>query len=280
MAANFSLQGIVARARSAARALIDGNTSDGNGPRLSRYQEQYSLSPMVGESVLADEGSLFAATMLPGATPLQLGISAVYSATAAALVCKNNAPINGGPNSPRVFIRHIHFSLAVAPAAGTDLQYASILDNINRSPTTVAPVATPATASAYLPPVVCPNMNENPQANGVWWFPVSIAAGVPPTIPAQGGNARVIVGNGLLRAQIPVASAAGASDDYRIVFGANAATSGQLVTAAAAGASRIVESHPAVVIGPQEYFIFYLWSLSNAATGLAFLGLDVSHYER
>lgn len=279
-APNSALQGWVARSLRAAAVLIDGSASDSRGPRMSRYSEQMGTVGMVGEPQLCDEGAIYTASMLPGATALQLGVSAVFSATNACLVCKNQAPVGSGLNQ-RIQLRDIHFNLSAPPAAGTSLQYATVIDDIVRTPTTVSILGTAANGSGYAAPNNCSNMDEiNTNSPAQWWFPQSTAAGTAIVVPAAGADARTIVGNGLLRAQIPVGTAAGASDDYRIVFGATDRPAGQLVTAAPAGASRIVEPHPAVSIGPQQTFLFYLWSLSNAATGLAFLGLDVSYIVR
>lgn len=272
----FSLRGWVARSLTAARKMIETDSSDPSGPRMSRYGEQYGVVPVVGEPALADEGSLVIASMLPAATALQLGLSAAFSATAAAIVVANQAP--AGPQSPRITLRDIHLVQSVAPTSGTGLAYATVLDNINRAPTTVSgdgSPGTPATVTAYRAAANVTNMDESNAPVGRAWFPLSIAAGAPPTVPAPSQNARTMVGNGSLRAQIPVVG-----DDYRIVFGATDRPGGQLVTAAPAGASRIVESHPAVVIGPQQYFLLYLWSPSNITAGNAWSQIDVSWFER
>jgi hypothetical protein len=220
-------------------------------------------------------------SMLPSATALQLGLSASYSATAAALVFKNNAP--AGPSSPRCHLRDIHFLCAVAPTSGTGLLYATALDNVNRTPTTISGLGapgTPATVTAYQAPAVCTNIDENPTINGVWWFPLSTAAGAPPTVPAQGANARILVGNGNLRTVIPVgAASSGVQDDYRIVFGATD-RSGTGTLRSSAGALQLVEYHPAVTVGPQEFFLMYLWAPSNVTAGFAFAGLDCTWFER
>jgi hypothetical protein len=117
-------------------------------------------------------------------------------------------------------------------------------------------------------------MDEAPSVYGVPYLPLSTAAGAPPTVPSAGTNARVIVGNLPLRAQIPVVG-----DEYIITFG-NVDPSGQLVTAAPAGASRVVSYHPPVVVGPGQWFLLYLWSPSNITAGLAFSGLDMGWSER
>ena len=275
---NIAQQGWVGRALSKARAILDGNDSDRVGPRFGRYSEQYMLAPLVGESVLCDEGSLMMASLAPSATALQLGVSATYVATAAAIVFKNDAPSGSGI---RCSLRDIHFLCAVAPTLGTGLLYATVLDNKDRAPTTVVlQGGTPATATAYLAPNVCLNIDETPSVNGKCWFPLSTAAGAAPTIPAQGATARILVGNGNLRSVIPVGAAtSGVQDDYRIVFGAMDRPA-QGAARSAAAASVIVEPHPAVMIGPQQFFILYLWAPSNATAGFAFAGLDVSWFER
>jgi len=276
-APNYAPQGWVARTLSKARAMIDGNVSDPTGQRLGRYQEQISLVPMIGEPLLCDEGSLMMSSMLPSATALQLGISATYSAITPALVFKNNAPV--GPSNPRCHLRDIHFLIATAPASGTGLLYATVVDNVPRVPTQSV-LGTPTTGTSYAVTAVCTNIDESPGIVGQWYFPQSTSGGVPPAAPAQGGNARILVGNGNLRTVIPVGAAtSGVQDDYRIVFGATD-RAGQGVLSSTAGATKIVEYHPAVTIGPQEFFLLYLWAPSNSVTGMAFAGLDVSWFER
>lgn len=275
-------QGWVARTLAKARFISDSNFSDPTGQRFGRYGETFITSDMMGEPILCDEGALMISSMLPSATALQLGVSASYSATAAALVFKNNAP--SGASSPRCHLRHIHFLVATAPASGTGLLYATVVDNVNRAPTTISGIGapgTPATQTAYQAPSVCTNIDEGPTINGVCYFPLSTSGGAPPVIPAQGSNARVLVGNGNLRTVIPVGAAtSGVQDDYRIVFGSTDYGISQGALRSTAGATLITEPHPAVTVGPQEFFILYLWSPSNATTGLALAGLDVSWFER
>lgn len=274
-APNYAGQGWVARTLSKARFIIDSNLSDVTGPRFGRYQEQVILAPMVGEPLLCDEGSLFVSSMLQGATSLQLGLSASYSATAPAFIFKNNAPV--GPQSPRCHLREIHLTVTTAPTSATALNYSTGLDNINRAPTTVSALGSPATATAYAAPAYASNIDESPTANGVWYFPQSTAAGAPPAVPAQGSNFRTLVGNGILRTVIPAAN-----DEYRIVFGAT-----DKLVASATGANTkagtvgwIFEPHVAVTVGPQSFFLLYLWAPSNATAGIAFSQVDVSWFER
>lgn len=277
----YSTQGWVARTLAKARSILDSNASDPTGQRFGRYGETYSVVPVVGEPALCDEGALMIASMLPSATVLQLGLSATYSSTAAAIVFKNNAPT--GPSSARCHLRDIHFLCATAPTSGTGLLYATVLDNVSRTPTTISGLGapgTPATVTAYQAPVVCTNIDESPSPQGQVWFPLSTSGGAPPTVPAQGASARIVVGNGNLRSVIPVGAAtSGVQDDYRIVFGSTDRAATQSLSSTA-GATKIVEVHPAITVGPQEFFLLYLWAPSNITAGFAFAGLDVSWFER
>ena len=243
--------------------------------RKSRYGESYLYSVWPTDQVLADEGSYFISALGPQATALQLGISANFSAIAAALAFQNTegAQFDGGV---RCYPRYIKFLCSVAPASGTALLFASVLDASMRTPTTVVKDGgVAATATCYKSPVVCSSLDQAEGGKGQPYFPLSTAAGAPPAIAAASQGARTIVGNGSLRAQIPVVG-----DEYIIQFGMGDHPAGSLVTAAPAGASRIVVSHPPIVIPPQAWWLFYLWAPSNAATGMAFSGFEVGWAER
>lgn len=219
---------------------------------------------------------VFVASMTPGQTALQLGISASFSATAAALVFRNSAA--NVPGAPYCYLREIHFTVATAPASGTGLLYASVVDSTSRTPTTVAAVGSPANGNAYAPTPVCTTGGNSPTIAGVPYFPNSTSGGGPIVIPAAGGSVRTIEGNGNLRSVIPVgAASSGVQDDYRIVFDDIGITSVGL--ASTAGATRIVENHPPVALAPQQWYVLYLWSPSNAATGMAFAGLTMTWRE-
>lgn len=279
---NYSAQGLVARFLKNMAAAIDGQQSNPLGPRMNGYNEQGMFISDHGEPLFADEGSLFMASMGPSATALQLGLSATFSATAAAIVIKNNAPV-GSPI--RTKLREIHFLCAVPPTAGTSLLYATVIDNVNRNPTTLSSGSggtgpgTPATVTAYLAQLNAATYSGGLPVSQVF-LPLSTAAGAPPTVPAASAGARVIVGNGNLRSVIPVGAAtSGVQDDFRIEFGAQDKATGG-ATRSTAAASQIIEPHPAVSLGAQETFLLYLWAPSNITAGLAFAGLDVSLVER
>jgi hypothetical protein len=274
---NYSLQGWVARAIQKIGLQNDGGPSDPRGPRFNQWDEQQVAVGLGGEMQFADEGTLCVATMTPSQTALQLGISAAFSGASAALVIHNNAPAGSGI---RCMLREIHFLIATAPASGTGLLYATEIDSNNRAPTTVSGTGspgTPATATAYLPLVNTPNFSNAPVSLlPSVWFPLSTSAGAPPVVPAPSSSQIVLVGNGNLRSVIPVGAAtSGVQDDYRLVFGAtDKATGGTLRSTAAA--TQVIEPHPAVSLDPQAFFLLHLWAPGNAATGMAFAGLDVS----
>lgn len=231
--------------------------------RLGRYGDQKVESAWPTDHLLADEGALMVASTLPGATALQLGLSASFSATAAAFVLGNSAPAGG----PRLYPKFLKLAQSVAPTSGVDLRYAIVLDSINRAPTTISNgtggsgPGTPATVTAYRSTVVCTNSDINPQIYGVPYFPLSAAAGAPPTVPAASQFARTIVGNGYIKNSIPVVK-----DQYVLQFG-SADIGGSFQAAAAL--SKIVEHAPAIVIGPGQFMLLYLWSASNITAGNA-----------
>src|SRR5581483_10637988 len=176
-----------------------------------------------------------------------------------------NGDTPGKNESLRVFPDYVRLNVMTAPTSGTALRLATVLDTASR---------VPATATAYRSPVT--NANPDDAANPVTqvYLPLSTSGGAPPTVPAASQNARVVVGNASLRAQIPVAG-----DEYVIDFGGDI-PSGQLVTAAPAGASRVVLPHPPVALGPGHSLVIYLWAPSNATAGIAFDGIDGGLWER
>lgn len=241
--------------------------------RGSPFNEQFVVSPVPFRQALADEGSLFSATMLPSATILQLGLAATFVATTAAFVLTNKAnPLD--PNAPTCFLDYIHMIVGgTVPTSASAWAYATVLDTIDRSPTTVVlQGGSAANGAAYTPTVFNNNSGLNPRNAGVPFFPLSTTAGAPPTVPAASANARTIVGNGQIRSTIPVIG-----DDYRIVFGAGdtAPSFGRAATI-----MNIVEPHPEVAIAPGNSFLLYMWGLSNVTAGITFSGFDVGWIER
>lgn len=251
------------------------------GPlRSSPYNEMYVIPALSKKYPSVDGGEYRTATMLPGATALQLGISATFAATAAAIAFQNSTAVKA--HNKRCYLDYIRMLVITAPASATNWLGAIVLDSKDRTPTTISNGAggsgpgTPATVTAYKSTVFNPNMDDTEsQTVGVPFFPLSAAAGAPPTVPAPGQNARTIEGNISIRAQIPVAG-----DEYILDFGADNSPSSALVTAAPAGASRVVVPVPGCIVGPQQWALLHMWGLSNAAAGIAFAGLSMGWWER
>lgn len=267
------LRGIVSRLLPFARQ----DSPDADVPtRLGRYGDVKVESAWPTDHLLADEGSLFVATMLPGATALQLGLSAAYVANAAAIVIQNTDVLGG----KSTYLKKIKMGVLTVPTSGTDLRFAVVIDSINRQPTTlsngggangVGP-GTPANATAYRAPLVPTNQNVNIQAVSQVFFTMSTAAGAPPAIPNPSAAARYIEGNGFIKNSIPVAK-----DQYVLQFGC--ADNGGTYQAAAALA-KIVEHVSACPIGPGQSMAIHIWSNGNITAGLALDNITVELAEK
>src|SRR5690349_19062735 len=97
------------------------NTRDGDPSRASIYGDGYVLPLGVKKHWLADEGSFFTATLAPGATALQLGLSASFSAAACCLAFQNT-DTSGKPDSQRCYLDQIRFNVVTPPTSGTSLR--------------------------------------------------------------------------------------------------------------------------------------------------------------
>jgi hypothetical protein len=258
-------------------AIQDQNTNPG-ASRGDRFGGKHVSVGLQGQWAAADEGVLFVASMTPGQTALQLGLSASYSGTAAAFMLINtDSPQN--PNARRIFPKKLRMVVSGAPTSATNWVFSTQIDNVNRQPTNVTGgsgvAISAATATAYSPAANNTNMGIANKAVGVPYFPVSIAAGAPPAIPAPSPAARTLVGNGILRSQIPVVG-----DEYDIVFGAIDDIGSMMMTAAPAGYSRITFPHEALAIDPGQSLIVYMWGTSNATAGIIFNDVTMSWLER
>lgn len=256
-------------------AMADGPDSD-RVVRLGRYGDQRVESMWPSDHLLADEGSIVVATMMPGQTALQLGLSASFSATAAAFVLVNS-DVAGGK---RCYLKSLKLASLTVPTSGTDLRYAVVIDSANRTPTTISNAAnsdrgpgTAATVTAYRALSFITNQDINDRLQvGIPYFPFSTSGGAPPTVPGAGPAARTIVGNGYIKNSIPVTK-----DQYFVQFGG--VDAGGTYQSAAALA-KIVEHAPAVVIGPGQTALIYLWSNGNITAGNAFDDAQLVWVER
>lgn len=254
-------------------AVLDGPEAE-RAVRLGRYGDVRVEPGFVGEHVTADEGAYMVASTLPGTTALQLGISAAFSATAAAFVLGNSDAAGG----KRIYPRILRLAQSVAPTSGVDLRMAIVIDSKDRTPTTISNgtggsgPGTPATATAYRPPVVCTNQDVNPNIVGVPFFPLSTASGAPPTVPSAGQFARTIAGNQYVKGSIPVVK-----DQYVVNFG-DVGSQGTFQGAAAL--AQITVGVPPIVIGPGQFMVIYLWSASNITAGNAWDDVSLSWIEK
>lgn len=240
--------------------------------RAGRYGELYVNSVWPTDQILADEGAYYTATLGPGATSLQLGLSAAYSATSAAIVIQNgdSSAFDGGR---RIYLRYIRMSVVTVPTSATLWVYTSVIDPTARAPSTVVPLVggTPATLTAGKATPISTSLDQGTPSIANVYFPLSTSAGGPPTVPAASVGARTIVGNGFLRGQIPVAF-----DEYIIQFGNADYPSSNVI----ATASRITSIHPPVVISPGGTFLFSMWGTGNVTAGIAFNAMDIGWAER
>lgn len=258
------IKGIIGRSLRNLVPAVDGTEED---TRLGKYGDLKVESAWPDMTLLCDEGAYMVASMAPAQTALQLGISASFAATAAAFVLQNTDA--AGTLSKRVYPKFLRLAVSVVGTSGVDLRYAIVLDSKDRTPSTISNASgsdrgpgTPATATAYRSPVFCTNMDENPQIIGVPYFPLSTAAGAPPTVPSAGQSARTVVAQGFIKN-----SALVAKDQIQLVFGA-VDIPGSFQGAAAL--CKLVEAVPAVALGPGNFLLIYLWSASNVTAGNAF----------
>ena len=247
---------------------LSGPESD-KALRAGPYGDLKVESAWPTDHLLADEGAYMVANMIPGATGLFNGLLGSYTAaamsTVATVVLYNSASPNMGGGGPNLYPRFLRMVCAQVPTSGTELLYSIVIDSINRSPTNNgSPLGQtgPGSATAaygYRVPVACTNMNVNPPIAGVAYFGNSTTAAAPMAVPAPSGQARVIVGNGTIKASPPTLL-----DQYTIQFGG--VDRGGTVQAGAAIA-KIVEHAPPVVIGPGQTMTVFVWSPANVGTG-------------
>jgi len=227
------------------------------------------------DQMLADEGSLIVGSLGPGATSLQLGLSAAFAGAAPAVVLFNSDSSNYD-GAKRLYPRFLKFNVVTAPTSGTALWMATVLDTGNRAPTTVVNLVggTPATATAGLVPAVNTSGDVGSTPVGKAYFPLSTAAGAPPAVPAATQSARTLMGNLNLRTGIPIVG-----DEVFVQFGM-ADYPKVFAPAAITTPARETFFHPGVVVPPGGTLLIYLWAPGNVTAGLAFSGMDIGWAER
>ena len=261
MANEIVQRGIVGRLLRYAQKQQDGQPSTPAGARIGPYGEQVVSPILHNKAALAEEGAYYSNGLAAGSSAITYGVTTAYTTPATSYpfaVMQNND--NGvGVNLVPDFLRLV---VTTAPAAATSAYLTLVVDQY-RSPSANATLVQNA---------VNHNSGVGSQSISNLWVPTT---GTNMTLPAATGAARTVVRNKIIRAQIPVAL-----DEVIIQFGSvDGDAGGNLLTAAPAGASKIVAQVPPVVLNPQEFLLAYLWFPSS--TGFAaFNYLEEGHYER
>jgi len=239
---------------------LDNVGREGSPIRGGRYSEQYTLNLWNTKHLLADEGSAFVTTNPTPGTAVTYALQTSFSDTAAFMVIKNNDI--GTTAGKRIYLDALKLILTgTAPTGTVSMEFAFKLDNINRLPTANSSTLTPINVNmdasvGTIAQVFCPN------------------AGAP-TVPASSASAR-LVGRSHISTSLGITG-----DEYNLQFGATDIQSGIPGTTAArsTGVARINGDAPAIVIGPQQFCVIYMWWLTAATTAPSF-EFQLTHFER
>lgn len=216
--------------------------------RLSRYGEQYALSPIPTKHVLADEGIYFVGSnQSPGTTVQKQALATSFSNTVGIAHIFNTE--TSDTTGKRIFFDYIKLILAgTAPATTVSMEFALALDTATREPSaanrtlitaknvnSASAVASIAQASQYL------------NANAF-------------TVTAPTGNVRY------LRGHIPTGLGI-TGDEYILKCGGEdlGATPGATATRAAMTARLTAYCAP-LIIGPGQSLVIHQWWLTETTT--------------
>lgn len=224
------------------RGLPQPTVDDGDKElRLDRYGSQIINVGAGGKQNLADEGAYYVATNPTPGTAVVFATVTAFADTTALFVFKNDD--KAGTKAKRIYFDYIRLLLkGTAPTTAASWEYAIKTDaDVSRAPT--------AGSTAIIP--VNPNADEA-SASIAKVFAFSAAA---LTVPASSGAAR-LVSRGTLEQGLNVTG-----DEYVLAFGpADTVAGGNALTAArAAQPARFVNSAPPVILGPQQWMVFYVW---------------------
>lgn len=258
-------QGIVARKKGAPSQ--DGNR-DGVPFRTGRYSEEYNLSLIPKNHLLADEGSYFvSSTPTPGTGIIGIaamtGIPTLGAGTDLNpyIVAYNSAQPSDGT---RCYLDALQLLTITPGTNGVGLNFAVQTDLWANRVKNAA-----AMGGTLLTPV---NANQDDGTAPVLkvWMGANVLLGSNGTA-GQGGSARLFP-----RRQFrPVITVAG--DIYAMTFGGSEQFVGSLISSGTAICQQSF-NYPPIIIGPQQVALIYLWSPSQTV-GATFDG-DVSWWER
>jgi len=261
MANEIVQRGIVGRLLRYAQKQQDGQPSTPAGLRTGPYGEQFAYPILHNKAALAEEGAYYSNGLAPNTAAITYGVTTQYTtyATSYPLVVLMNNDNGVGVNLVPDFIR---FQMVGVPTSATAYYLTLVVDQYR----------TPSANFTQVQNAVNHNTGVGSQSISNMYVP---STGTNMTLPVATAAARIIARNIPLRAQVPVTL-----DEYVIQFGSvDGLAGGSPMTAAAAGASRIVAQVPPVVLNPQEFLLVYLWGPSQAAFP-TFTCIEEGHYER
>lgn len=258
-------QGVVARKRPGANS---EGARDGVPFRSGRYGEEYNLSLIPKNHLLADEGSYFvASTPTPGT-----GLSGIAAMTGVPtlgagtdlnpyVVIYNSAqPADG----TRVYLDALQLITITPGTNGTSLNFAAQLDvwasRVKNAAAVGGTLLQPANA----------NMDDGNAPVARVWVGANTVLGSQGTA-GQGGSTRLFP-----RRQFrPVITVA--ADIYAITFGGSEQFVGSLISSGT-GICQQSFNYPPLIVGPQQVALLYLWAPSQTVAST--FDADVSWWER
>jgi hypothetical protein len=253
------IKGLVGRALPTPNA--DSQSND-IGSRFGRYGENYVLSAIRKQHLLADEGSYFTASNAQTAItgPAATG----FVATTPALVVYNGASAGG----PRIYLDYLALTAGGTAfsnsTSNTGMFYALYIDTGNR----YVSGGTALTAK-----------NANMDSNNNSFASVVFGA---PTASAASAAVRSLVGQRLFREPVSATALSLASmDEWTFNFGGVEGGPANSVGSSGVLQANIVHkvfNLPPVVIGPGQSALLYIWQISNSgATAGNFNRFIASH---
>jgi hypothetical protein len=255
------IRGLVGRSKGA----LNGDSQNNDvGSRFGSYGENYVLSVVRSNHLLADEGSYFTASSAQ--TAITGPAAAGWVATTPALVVYNGASAGG----PRIYLDYLYLlnggTAFSNSTSNTGMFYAIYLDAGNR----YASGGTTLTAKNA-------NMDSNIASNA------AVAFGAP-TATAASGTVRSIVGQRLFRAPVSATALTLANmDDWMFNFGGVEGGPVNIVGSSGvlqANISHSVFNVPPVVIGPGQSALIYIWQISNSGPTAGNLIPELGWFER
>lgn len=232
--------------------------------RATRYGDQIVQPVGSPRHALADEGTYFLANHnnagVPGTGMALFAAITAFAATTPFVVISNK-DTSGNPAAKRIYLDYLKLINGAAIAGGVSLQFAVVIDYINRA----------VTNSTTLNPLNTNGDVANASVANVLTYN-SVATMV---LGAAGGTARTVG-----RCSIPT-SLGSVGDEYLVKFGGEEAGSSAGLTAAkhaTNGPGRYVGQMAPIIIGPGQVCSIHRWWLTEG--GAATYELELGWWER